>query len=306
MDERNQDIESFKQYLQRRAPRRRTAIDYVSDVRRFAAYCTKPWTEVTMQDIDAFVDQQRQAQLAAATIKRRVAGLKVFFDFLAEESGDLSWANPVRFKRHAGKQPKQLPCDLSNEQVEQLWAAITAPRDRAWFALMLRAGLRVGEVVNLKGSDLLTPATDDQPARLRVCGKGQKERVVLLTADAYAVLQEWIQQRPASEHDTIFLNGRGQPISTSGVEWLLRRYGQALGIKVTPHQLRHTFARQLTEGGMPVTSLGKLLGHAQVSTTQIYTAGADPELAKAYQTAVTRLASRSLGFIKEQFPALVV
>ena len=294
MDERNQDIESFKQYLQRRAPGRRTAIDYVSDVRRFAAYCTKPWAEVTMQDIDAFVDQQRQAQLAAATIKRRVAGLKVFFDFLAEESGDLSWANPVRFKRHAGKQPKQLPRDLSNEQVEQLWAAITAPRDRAWFALMLRAGLRVGEVVNLKGSDLLTPATDDQPARLRVCGKGQKERVVLLTADAYAVLQEWIQQRPASEHDTIFLNGRGQPISTSGVEWLLRRYGQALGIKVTPHQLRHTFARQLTEGGMPVTSLGKLLGHAQVSTTQIYTAGADPELAKAYQTAITRLASRSL------------
>lgn len=294
MDERTQDIERFKQYLQRRAPGRRTAIDYVSDVRQFAACCAKPWAEVTMHDMDAFVDQQRQANLGAATIKRRVAGLKVFFDFLAEESGDLSRPNPVRFKRHAGKQPKRLPRDLSNEQVEQLWGVVTAPRDRAWFALMLRAGLRVGEVVSLTENDLLTPPTDDQPARLRVCGKGQKERVVLLTADAYAVLQEWVQQRPASEHDTIFLNHRGQPLTTNGVEWLLRRYGQQVGMKVTPHQLRHTFARQLTEGGMPLTSLGKLMGHAQVSTTQIYTAGADPELAQAYQTAMTRLASQPL------------
>jgi site-specific recombinase XerD len=294
MDERKQDIESFKQYWQRRAPGRRTAIDYASDVRQFTAFCAKAWTEVTMQDIDAFVDQQRQAKLAAATIKRRVAGLKVFFDFLAEESGDLSWPNPVRFRRHAGKQPKQLPRDLNNEQVEQLWAAITEPRDRAWFALMLRAGLRVGEVVTLKESDLLTAPSGDEPARLRVLGKGQKERVALLTPDAYAVLQEWIQQRPPSEHDTIFLNGRGQPLTTNGVEWLLRRYGQALDIEVTPHQLRHTFARQLTEGGMPLTSLSKLLGHAQVSTTQIYTAGADPELAQAYQTAMTRLASQPL------------
>ena len=66
MDERNQDIKRFQQYLQRRAPGRRTAIDYVSDVRQFAAHCPKPWTEVTMYDIDAFVDQQRQAHLGAA------------------------------------------------------------------------------------------------------------------------------------------------------------------------------------------------------------------------------------------------
>jgi site-specific recombinase XerD len=247
-----------------------------------------------MHDIDAFVDHQRQAGLGAATIKRRVAGLKVFFDFLAEESGDLSWSNPVRFKRHAGKQPKHLPRDLTNEQVEQLWAAILSPRDRAWFALMLRAGLRVGEVVSLKMNDLLTSPTANQPARLRVCGKGQKERMVLLTADAYAVLQAWLQQRPDSEHATLFLNKRRQPLTNSGIEWLLNRVGQTAGFKVTPHQLRHTFARQLTEGGMPLTSLSRLLGHAQLSTTQIYTAGADPELAQAYQSAMNQLAQAAL------------
>jgi site-specific recombinase XerD len=294
MDERTKDLKGFEQYLQRRAPGRRTSIDYVSDVRQFAAFCAKAWTDVTMHDIDAFVDDQRQAGLGAATIKRRVAGLKVFFDYLAEESGNLSWPNPVRFKRHAGKQPKRLPRDLTNEQVEQLWAVISAPRDRAWFALMLRAGLRVGEVVSLKVSDLLSLPAGNQPARLRVCGKGQKERIVLLTADAYAVLHEWLQQRPASEHPTIFLNHRHKPLTSGGIEWLLDRYSQTVGFKVTPHQLRHTFARQLTEGGMPLTSLGRLLGHAHVTTTQIYTAGADPELAQAYQTAMAHLAKTAL------------
>lgn len=294
MDERNKYIEQFKQYLQRRAPGRRTSIDYVSDVRQFALFCPKPWFEVTMQDIDTFVDQQRQNGLSAATIKRRVASLKVFFDFLAEESGQLAWPNPVRFKRHAGKQPKRLPRDLSNDQVAQLWAQIKLARDRAWFALMLRAGLRVSEVVSLTLKDLLSTPTDDQPARLRVSGKGQKERIVLLTGDAYGVLQEWLRERPASEHDPLFLNDRQQPLSVSGIEWLLGRYAQAIDLKVTPHQLRHTYARQLTEGGMPLASLGQLLGHAQLSTTTIYTAGADPDLVQAYQTAMAHLAQQGL------------
>jgi integrase/recombinase XerC len=291
MDQRN-ELTQFAQYLQRRSPGRRTAIDYVSDVRQFAASCSKPWHEVTMHDIDAFVDQQHQAGLSAATVKRRVAALRVFFDFLAEESDDLAWPNPVRFKRHAGKQAHTLPRDLKDADIEQLWAVISSPRDRAWFALMLRAGLRVGEVVGLTAQDVLAPPQASQPARLRVLGKGRKERLVLLTADAYAVLQAWLQQRPPSAHAEVFLNEQGQPLSANGIEWLLHGYGAQVGLDLTPHQLRHTYARQLTEAGMPLTSLGKLMGHAQITTTQIYTAGADPQLAAAYQQAMARLAER--------------
>lgn len=289
MNNRLEMIEKFKHYLERQTPGRRTAIDYVSDIRQFAMACSKAWREVTLHDIDDFVDQQRLAGLSQATVRRRVAALKVFFDFLAEESGDLSWPNPVRSKRHAGKAAKRLPRDLTNAQVAQLWAQIETARDRAWFALMLRAGLRVGEVVGLQLTDVLTPPAADQPARLRVCGKGQKERIVLLTADAYAVLQEWLQERPEGQSQTVFLNHRAEPLRANGIEWLLKRYGQAIDLPVTPHQLRHTFARQLTEGGMPVTSLSKLLGHSQISTTQIYTAGANPQLSQAYQTAMAHL-----------------
>jgi site-specific recombinase XerD len=287
--DRDESLHQFEQYLQRRFPERRTSKDYLSDLRQFVAHCQKPWRDVSMHDIDTFVDQQRTKGLKPATVNRRVAALKTFFDFLAEETGDLSWPNPVRFKRHAGKRARHLPRDLRDEDLERVWAVIASARDRAWFVLMVRAGLRVGEVVDLKMEDLLSPPQGEQPARLRVRGKGRKERIVWLTGDAYAVLATWLAERPPTPEPLIFLNERGQPITANGIQWLLHRYGQRVGLALTPHQLRHTFARQVTEAGMPVTSLGKLLGHAQITTTQIYTAGADPALAQAYQSAMQRL-----------------
>ena len=111
-----------------------------------------------------------------------------------------------------------------------------------------------------------------------------------MSAGAYAVLQAWLAKRPASDQPAVFVNARGQPLTVNGVEWLLHQAGQAAGVAdVTPHRLRHTFARQVTEAGMPITSLGKLLGHADLSTTQLYTAGADPELCAAFQQAMQRL-----------------
>ena len=110
--EREASIVGFGEYLKRRSPGRRTATDYVSDVRQFAQGCEKPWHDVTMQDIDQFVDQQRQAGRSSATVRRRVAALKVFFDYLAEESNELSGVNPVRYQRHAGKPGRHLPRDV--------------------------------------------------------------------------------------------------------------------------------------------------------------------------------------------------
>ena len=297
------NVQRFEQYLRRRFPDRRTATDYACDVRLFIGNCPKPWREVTLHDIDQFVDQQRETGLSPATIKRRVAALKTYFDYLAEDRGELERLNPVRFRRHAGKQPRRLPRDLSDETVAQVWDTIGSSRDRAWFALMLRAGLRVGEVVRLRLSDVLASPQTDQPARLRVCGKGQKERVVLLTADAYAVLQTWLQARPASERPEVFLNERGGSLSANGIEWLLRHYGEQADVSVTPHQLRHTYARQLTEAGMPITSLSKLMGHTHISTTQLYTAGADPELVKAYQTAMAQLDRQALSALNPAPPS---
>jgi site-specific recombinase XerD len=287
--DKSDSLKKFEAYLRRRFPDRRTPIDYLSDVRQFMAVCQKEWREVNMHDIDAFVDQQRANHLKVATVNRRVAALKTFFDFLAEENDDLSWANPVRYKRHAGKRPRSLPRDISDNDVEKVWNVIASKRDRAWFALMVRGGLRVGEVVLLKVKDVVRQPSEGHPAQVRVQGKGQKERMVLLSADAYSVLQQWLDERGERPEANVFFNQHGQPLSANGIEWLLHGYGEQVGLKLSPHQLRHTFARQLTEAGMPITSVGKLLGHSQITTTQIYTSGADPGLAQAYQTAMTRV-----------------
>ena len=288
MDNR-QALERFDAYLRRRYPDRRTPVDYVSDVRQFQQACPKPWDAVTVEDRDTFVDQMRRAKLKPTTIKRRVIALKVYFDFLAEESGQRDRANPVRLKRHAGKLGRRLPRSLSDTEVTALWALLDSERDRALVALMLRAGLRVSEVIGLTLEDIWLPAEPSVPARLRVVGKGQKERIVCLSPEATAALNAWLAVRPCPDTTALFLSGRQQALTVAGVQWLLKSYGRTIDVDLAPHRLRHTLARQLIEAGMPVESLAQLMGHAQISTTQIYLEGADLALRDTFLAAMQRI-----------------
>ena len=280
-------LQKFEQQLRRRSPDRSTPIHYVSDVRQFQRLCLKPWSEVTRTDIEAFVDHGLALGWKPATLQRRVAALKVFFDFCADESEQEDRLNPVQPSRHAPRRGERLPRDLPDDLVERLWMLIDHPRDQVWFTLMLRAGLRVGEVVALTRSDILAPASPTSPARLRVLGKGRKERTVYLTVDAYAVLERWLQLIPQTPDTPLLLNRRGQGMTVNGVQERLRHYTAKIGVSITCHQLRHTFARQLVEHDLPVTTLAKLMGHSALSTTQGYVAGADPQVRQAYQAAMS-------------------
>jgi site-specific recombinase XerD len=284
-------LQRFQAYLRRRYSDRRTPVDYVSDVRQFQKNCAKSWETVTAQDVDLFLDQMRQCNLKPATIKRRLSALKVYFDFLADTTAQLYYTNPVNLKRHSVKLGRHLPHDLSDAEVDRLMAQIDSPRDRALAALMLRAGLRVGEVVTLTLDTLIPAPRAGDLARLRVVGKGRKERIVYLSHETIAALKAWLTVRPSVPSRMLFLNQRAEPLTPSGVEWLFQRYGEQVGIHLTPHRLRHTFARQLTEAQMPVESLALLMGHAQISTTQIYLAGANPQLRNTFDQAMKRLES---------------
>jgi site-specific recombinase XerD len=177
-------LQRFAAYLKRRYPDRRTAASYVSDVCQLHQFCAKTWEMITVQDMDAFVDQMHQAGLKPTTIKRRVAALKVYFDVLADVCDCPDHPNPVRLKRHSPKQGQHLARDLSDADVARLWSVVRSARDQALVALLLDAGLRVSEVVSLTRDALTASSTADAPARLRVCGKGQKERIVLLSHHA--------------------------------------------------------------------------------------------------------------------------
>ena len=279
----------FDAYLRRRYPDRRTADSYTSDVRQFQQTCDKTWDMVTADDMDVFVQQMRDAALKPTTIKRRLAALKVYFDVLADKADCPNHLNPVRHKRHGVKQPRPLPHNLSDAEVTRLESVLQGGRDQALVALLLEAGLRVSEVVSLTRADLTLSQRPGGCARLRVCGKGQKERVVYLSHHAVATLSAWLAARPPVAVASVFLNDRHQPLTTSGVEWILKQYGTQIGVHLTPHRLRHTFAHRLTDVGMPVESLASLMGHSQMSTTQIYLAGADPVVRENFVRAVQHI-----------------
>jgi integrase/recombinase XerD len=156
------------------------------------------------------------------------------------------------------------------------------------FRLMLDVGLRVEEVARLRVNDLLVSG-DGSPGRLRVRGKGRKERFVWLMSETQQVVQAWLDQRPQVNAEAMFITRRQNGFSVRGIQERLAHYGRLAGVKASPHQLRHTFGRRMAEAEMPLSSLAALMGHAQVTTTQIYIAGAGVEIQADYQAAITRL-----------------
>lgn len=286
----NEAIKRFENYLRRRYADRSTPKHYVSDVSLFARLVgDKQPDQISVQDVDRFVDHQISQGLHPATINRRLATLRTFFEFLAAEEPDREWPNPVIWRRHGIKRGAHLPRNASDQDVERLFAAMNDARDRAIFGLMVGAGLRVGEVAKVRLPDLEAPSGPDQMVPLKVRGKGSKERMVWLTPRLYATVQAWLQERPTSENEHLFLNQHGQPLSVAGIQYRLKQHCEAAGVNLTCHQLRHTFAHRLAEQEMQVESLAKLMGHAQVQTTQVYIAGADPNLRAAFVKAMAQL-----------------
>ena len=284
-------IAKFEKYLKRRYPKRSTAKHYISDLMIFHQFAgQKKPREITAKTIDAFIEAQQANGLKASTINRRLATLSSFFDFLSLEADADDWLNPVRWKRHRVKQGHHLPRDASEETVKNLMAVLDDQRDRAIFSLMLKAGLRVGEVVALNAADLEAPVSGSL-ARLRVSGKGGKERMVWLTLETWLEVQAWLKIRPESKEEALFLNQHRRRLSVAGVQYRLKGYTKEAGITLSCHQLRHTYARRLAEREMPLDSLAKLMGHNSLQTTQLYIDGANPALRRDFQRAMQGLES---------------
>jgi integrase/recombinase XerD len=252
--------------------------------------------DVAPEDLEAFVGwlraatSQRGSGYAASTVARIVVAVRGFHRFLAREGlvpGD------VGSDLETPSAARSLPKPLSLAQVELLLAAPVgldpiARRDRAMLEILYGAGLRISELTGLDLDDV-----DPVERMLRVRGKGDKERVVPYGEVAAAALEEWlVGGRPAlSPRDpAVFLNARGGRLSRQGVWKLLKAHADRVGLaeEVSPHTLRHSFATHLLDGGADVRSVQELLGHASVTTTQIYTLVSRTALRQAYELAHPR------------------
>jgi len=285
------EIEQFQKWLRRKAPHSSTHIHYTSDLEKFFEWVSKPIQEVSVQDVDAFIEHFQEAGHAIATINRRLAALRSFYQFLAMMQENAP-ANPVRLKRHFIRQGQRLPRDVQDKDLEQLFAVITSPRDRAMFLLMLRCGLRVGEVRNLSIEDLYLYSIPGSLPRLWLHGKGDKERVVYLSSQAMAALETWLKQRPNGSERAVFVNRSGKRLTVTGIQLLLAAYCERAGVWVTCHQLRHTFGRHLVEARVPVTTIQKLMGHARIRTTEIYLHISDTQVQANYEAAMEQVMER--------------
>jgi site-specific recombinase XerD len=149
------------------------------------------------------------------------------------------------------------------------------------FTLMLECGLRVGEVCNLSLDDVLL----DEPPRLKIHGKGGRQRMVYLPPPAYSALKDWLTSRPVTKDRAVFISQRGKRLSVTGVQFILQGYCEKAGIQVTCHQFRHTCASMLLNAGMSILGVQRILGHKYVETTLRYARLYDSTVVKDFQRA---------------------
>ena len=274
------EIESFRDHLALEAGNSANTVEaYVRDIRRLAEFATsKGATEpaqVTRTLLRDFVFLLKDLGLSSATIRREISAVRTYFAFLL---GEGRITDDPSDRLESPQRWRHLPEVLTVGEIESLLAAphVDEPmawRDRALLELAYGVGLRVSELCNLGLSDLVL-----SEGLVRVFGKGSKERLVPIGRSVIGAVSTYLHTlRPSLDRGTtegrLLLNARGEPLSRVGAWGVVKRCAKraAISKRVTPHTLRHSFATHLLEGGADLRAVQEMLGHADLSTTQIYT-----------------------------------
>lgn len=227
--------------------------------------------------------------LSGKSIARHLSGWRGFFDHLVKYQG--AAANPCHGVR-APKSPRPLPKALAIDQAVQLVDMqaedMLSLRDKAMFELLYSSGLRLSEVTGLDIGDM-----NLREGTIQVLGKGNKTRIVPIGSQAIQAMQDWlaVRQPAAPEHaQAVFLNRNGQRISGRAIQYRLKQWALKRGISsnVHPHMLRHSFASHVLQSSGDLRAVQEMLGHANISTTQVYTHLDFQHLAKVYDAAHPR------------------
>lgn len=287
-------IEAYLEHL--RVERRladHTLDSYARDLRGLAAFAAEEGRTLETLDrraLEAFVRRQRTAGLSPRSVARGIAAVRGFYRFLVLDRRLTD--NPADDLR-APKAWPALPKFLSVEEVDTLIAQpdVTTPRglrDRAMIELLYATGMRVAELVSVRAIDL---RLDEE--YLTCVGKGSKERIIPIGEEATRWVRRYqhegrprlAPQRKEIRSLRLFLNARGGPLSRVGFWKILRAYGRRAGMPggLSPHVLRHSFATHLLERGADLRAIQMMLGHADLSTTQIYTHVLESRLRNVYE-----------------------
>ncbi len=289
---RDRFITPFLNYLEvERNASSYTIKDYGTDLRDFFDFLKdKGVPSVDYLDIRRYLVCLKEQQYEKSSISRKLACLRSFFKFLVREN--LIKTNPAS-GISTPKRDKKLPSYLELTEVEHLLEAPNGSnweekRDKAIMETLYSSGIRVSELIGLNHGDL-----DSFSGRLKVRGKGKKERIVPIGSVALKAIQAYEESKPKKElgeRAPLFVNRRGERLTDRSIRRILIKYARRIALRkdISPHTLRHTFATHLLDRGADLRSVQELLGHQNLSTTQIYTLVSTKRLREAYQKAHPR------------------
>lgn len=292
----SQCISDFEEFLINvKHSSKNTVSSYMRDINQFASYISNEFSE-SIADADngtisAYVKYLKKSGKSYATVSRALASIKGFYGFLITE-GEIS-QNPV-YGIHLEKEEKKLPEILTSREVELLLEQpkqtdMKGFRDKAMLELLYATGMRVSELISLDIDNV------SLSAGIIRCRSGDKDRFIPMYHTAVRALSEYIENIRGNliavpTEKALFVNMNGERMSRQGFWKLIKHYQNMAGIKkdITPHTLRHSFAAHLLENGADLKSIQEMLGHADISSTQVYTHLVKKQLKDVYAKAHPR------------------
>lgn len=274
------DLQSFIRFLSvERGLSKNTLESYERDLQQFVDYLQRQgitaWKETSKTNIAGFLSQLKLLGRATATLSRNLVSIRAFYQYLVRER--LVDADPSLFIE-APKLEKKLPKVLSVEEVGKLLDAphlelVSGVRDKAMLELLYATGIRVSELISMNVDDVHL-----QLGFIRCMGKGNKERNIPLSSIAIRCLTAYIHKdrkkllKKSADEEALFIGHLGTRMTRQGFWKILKRYANEMKIEseITPHALRHSFAAHLIENGADLRSVQEMLGHSDISSTQLY------------------------------------
>lgn len=281
----NENLENYRNYLKyERAYSDNTVGAYMNDLNKYEEFLKKDILESDTEDLERYLKYIKN--LESTTVAHKITSIKSYFNYNIKR-GIVS-VNPAD-KVSRPKLTKHLPEYLTEEEVGKLLdVEVKSPydyRNKTILELLYSSGIRISELVNIK-----TPNYDSEKCLIRIMGKGSKERIVPLGDYAINIMNDYMNNyRPLinKKHtDYVFVNNRGDKISRQFIFKVIKKEALKKGIKkdISPHTLRHTFATHLLKNGADLRIIQELLGHENISTTQIYTHVTNNKLKSDYET----------------------
>jgi len=271
----NEWLQTFIQYLQvEKRVSEHTVNSYQRDLQRLQQFCNEQqiehWLNIQPSDIRQHIATRHRKGIGSTSLQRELSAIRSFYNYLVKRNWmEQNPAKQIPAPKQARKLPKTLDVDQISGLLEALPDSILEIRDLAMFELFYSSGLRLSELVaiNIEDIDL-----KEHSLRIRK-GKGGKQRDLPVGSKAIKAINTWLTQRPHTTEAALFTSQRGNRLGQRSIQLRLQQWCRKKGLdeQVHPHMLRHSFASHLLESSQDIRAVQELLGHSNISTTQIYT-----------------------------------